>query len=215
VPDPSAPVDPSAYAPQSFAPGLLLDPQNQALINAGAAQIVGASMRNNAGLPDPQLAVSALDVGAAPDLSAAFSDPAYSKLLSGTHPGQRYTMARDVPPAGDDVFTMSQHNWGAYWDRVRKADGADAQFKSLGFVPVANVGWLNAVKGSDPGSVRRWQAFLNHTGFSGKADLEVSGTVSLPGRELVLSGARGGQAHLWGSKHANRWAEYPSRCARA
>jgi hypothetical protein len=38
------------------------------------------------------------------------------------------------------------------------------------------------------------------------ADLEVSGTVSLPGRELAISGARGGQAHLWGSKHANRWA---------
>jgi hypothetical protein len=38
------------------------------------------------------------------------------------------------------------------------------------------------------------------------ADLAVSGTVSLPGRELVLGGARGGQAHLWGSKHANRWA---------
>src|SRR2546423_3383183 len=37
-------------------------------------------------------------------------------------------------------------------------------------------------------------------------DLEVSGTVSVPGRELALSGARGGQAHLWGSKHANRWA---------
>ena len=26
------------------------------------------------------------------------------------------------------------------------------------------------------------------------------------GRELVLEGARGGQAHLWGSKHAARWA---------
>jgi hypothetical protein len=38
------------------------------------------------------------------------------------------------------------------------------------------------------------------------ADLEVSGTVVLPGRELTLDGARGGQAHLWGSKHAARWA---------
>jgi hypothetical protein len=38
------------------------------------------------------------------------------------------------------------------------------------------------------------------------ADLSIDGTVSFGGRELALSGARGGQAHLWGSKHANRWA---------
>jgi hypothetical protein len=37
-------------------------------------------------------------------------------------------------------------------------------------------------------------------------DLEVSGKVADAGGELVLDGARGGQAHLWGSKHANRWA---------
>lgn len=38
------------------------------------------------------------------------------------------------------------------------------------------------------------------------ADLEVSGTASIRGREVRLDGARGGQAHLWGSKHASRWA---------
>ena len=36
-------------------------------------------------------------------------------------------------------------------------------------------------------------------------DLAVSGTVRFADRELVLEGARGGQAHLWGSKHASRW----------
>ena len=36
-------------------------------------------------------------------------------------------------------------------------------------------------------------------------DLAVSGTVGYAGRELVLEGVRGGQAHLWGSKHAARW----------
>jgi hypothetical protein len=37
-------------------------------------------------------------------------------------------------------------------------------------------------------------------------DVEVSGTVSLGGRRIEVSAARGGQAHLWGSKHASRWA---------
>jgi hypothetical protein len=36
---------------------------------------------------------------------------------------------------------------------------------------------------------------------------EVEGTVSFPGHDgLRLDGARGNQAHLWGSKHATRWA---------
>jgi hypothetical protein len=38
------------------------------------------------------------------------------------------------------------------------------------------------------------------------ADLSIDGTVSFGGRDLTLTGARGGQAHLWGSKHAGRWA---------
>ena len=38
------------------------------------------------------------------------------------------------------------------------------------------------------------------------ADLTIDGTVSFGGRELTLQGARGGQAHLWGSKHAARGA---------
>ena len=37
-------------------------------------------------------------------------------------------------------------------------------------------------------------------------DLEISGSLLCDGRELRLEGARGGQAHLWGSKHASRWA---------
>lgn len=38
------------------------------------------------------------------------------------------------------------------------------------------------------------------------ADLTVEGTVSLAGETLTLTEARGGQAHLWGRKHANSWA---------
>jgi hypothetical protein len=38
------------------------------------------------------------------------------------------------------------------------------------------------------------------------ADVAVSGRVQFDGRELHLDGTRGGQAHIWGSKHATRWA---------
>jgi hypothetical protein len=37
-------------------------------------------------------------------------------------------------------------------------------------------------------------------------DVAVSGTVRAGDRELRLDGVHGGQAHLWGSKHASRWA---------
>jgi hypothetical protein len=37
-------------------------------------------------------------------------------------------------------------------------------------------------------------------------DVEVSGTIDIDGRSLDIAGARGGQAHLWGQKHASRWA---------
>lgn len=39
-----------------------------------------------------------------------------------------------------------------------------------------------------------------------QADVDVGGTLAFAGREIELAGARGGQAHLWGSKHAARWA---------
>ncbi|MEX0993028.1 MAG: hypothetical protein WDZ37_03435 [Solirubrobacterales bacterium] len=37
-------------------------------------------------------------------------------------------------------------------------------------------------------------------------DLVIEGTIDINGRKVEISGAHGGQAHLWGSKHAARWA---------
>ena len=37
------------------------------------------------------------------------------------------------------------------------------------------------------------------------ADLTIDGTIELGGERLELRGAKGGQAHLWGSKHAASW----------
>jgi hypothetical protein len=37
-------------------------------------------------------------------------------------------------------------------------------------------------------------------------DLQIRGTIEIGDRRLDVTGARAGQAHLWGSKHATRWA---------
>lgn len=37
-------------------------------------------------------------------------------------------------------------------------------------------------------------------------DVAVTGTLRFGGRTLTLDGARGAQTHLWGTKHATRWA---------
>ena len=38
------------------------------------------------------------------------------------------------------------------------------------------------------------------------ADLSIDGQLTYAGERIAVSGARGGQAHLWGSKHARSWA---------
>lgn len=38
------------------------------------------------------------------------------------------------------------------------------------------------------------------------ADVAIEGSVAFGDRRIELHGARGGQAHLWGSKHASSWA---------
>ncbi len=37
-------------------------------------------------------------------------------------------------------------------------------------------------------------------------DLEIGGTIDINGRRVEMVGVRGGQAHLWGTKHAQSWA---------
>jgi hypothetical protein len=39
-----------------------------------------------------------------------------------------------------------------------------------------------------------------------QADVAVDGTVEVAGERLALAGVRGGQAHLWGTKHAKSWS---------
>jgi hypothetical protein len=41
---------------------------------------------------------------------------------------------------------------------------------------------------------------------SPNVDIAISGTITVDGQRFTLAGARGGQTHLWGRKHANAWA---------
>jgi hypothetical protein len=38
------------------------------------------------------------------------------------------------------------------------------------------------------------------------ADVAIDGSITIEGERIELTGVRGGQAHLWGSKHASSWA---------
>jgi hypothetical protein len=37
-------------------------------------------------------------------------------------------------------------------------------------------------------------------------DVEINGRIAMNGRTIEINGVHGGQAHLWGGKHATRWA---------
>jgi hypothetical protein len=62
------------------------------------------------------------------------------------------------------------------------------------------------------GAYRHVHPVLEHAGIAKTvltlphADVGVSGMLRIGDRELTLDGARAGQAHLWGTKHASRWA---------
>lgn len=64
---------------------------------------------------------------------------------------------------------------------------------------------------SSPASYQHVDPLLRRSGMARTVltlphpDLAPQGTVDVRGRELRLRDARGGQAHLWGSKHAARW----------
>jgi hypothetical protein len=65
---------------------------------------------------------------------------------------------------------------------------------------------------SAPGSYEHVHPLLRRAGVAQTvlvlphADLSIDGNVGLPDERLEISGAHGGQAHLWGSKHARSWA---------
>lgn len=104
-------------------------------------------------------------------------------------------------------------------DRLRQSAGpfslelADASLTDRGMAgAIDDVGWELTWEPAGEGC-EHVHPLLRRAGIAKTVltlphpDLGVEGTLTLPGgRRLELSGARGGQAHLWGTKHAARWA---------
>jgi hypothetical protein len=142
-------------------------------------------------------------VGHGEDPTCALWLMAMDPRAGGAQPGDRGLLARKATlpisalQCGDDPFRLSI---------------GDATLDDRGMAgAIEDVSWqlrwepsLHAYRHVHPvlqrARVAKTVLLLPH------ADLAVSGTVSLAGRDLQLDGARAGQAHVWGSKHAARWA---------
>jgi hypothetical protein len=164
-----------------------ITPSNLAVINSSANLMVGSAINAYGGLPDPRLSANAIATGAATDVTNAILDPSTAGLTAATPVGQVPNLSSlasgPVPQATGQPYVMSKSDWASYQSRVKAMSGTDAQWKSLGSIPTANLDWLKATEGSSASTVKKWQAYLNQTGFgqvvqgqSGKTtNLEVSG----------------------------------------
>lgn len=111
--------------------------------------------------------------------------------------GRKLTRAATELTAGDSPFEL----------RIGDSILTDTGMKG-GFEDVAwDLRWNPSVPAVEPvhpflrrAKLAKTVLVLPHPAFA------LEGTASWSGRTIELSGARGGQAHLWGSKHANRWA---------
>jgi hypothetical protein len=151
------------------------------------------------------------------------TDPA-----TGTGLWIRYTMVAPLPETGDEatcsLWFLAMPTDGApvgrkaSWpvDRLRvdgnpftlrldearlTGDAAAGAFEDVAW----DLRWTPNGRGI--GMVHPTVARLAKTKFTvPQVDLAIDGEVSFAGRTLPLAGARAGQAHLWGTKHASRWA---------
>jgi hypothetical protein len=86
-------------------------------------------------------------------------------------------------------------------DATLREDGATGAFEDVAW----DLRWRPEARGIS--MVHPAVSRLAKTKFTvPKVDLMIDGEVSFGGRLLRIGGARGGQAHLWGTKHASRWA---------
>jgi hypothetical protein len=148
----------------------------------------------------------------------------------------RYTMVAPLPETGEEAtcslwfMAMDPHNPAANVGRkvsfpVSEMTARQSPFELRIGDAVLSDGRMTGALEQDGGRCEwdlRWEPtlpsyghvhpFLRRAGiaktvlFLPHPDVGVSGRVAWDARELDIAAARGGQAHLWGSKHATRWA---------
>ncbi len=144
----------------------------------------------------------------------------------------RYTMVAPVPATGEPataalwLLVMDPHGEGTILARKATFPIAELHAQAdpfelrIGAATLSDRGMRGAI--DDVAWDLRWEpcrrsyehvdGLLRRSGLAKTvlvlphADLRIDGSVTLPGEQLELAGARGGQAHLWGSKHASSWA---------
>ena len=137
-----------------------------------AGQMIRASAAGYGTSVDPQLATEAMLTGSTPAVSSALAsgDPALQKTLLAQPIGQsQFTQLGAPPPTAltNDPFTFDPKQ---YQQALQQSDPNLNTFKSMGAMPMANMGWYQSVLNGDPNSVKKWQQFLSNNGFYGAYD---------------------------------------------
>jgi hypothetical protein len=122
------------------------------------------------------------------------SDPARNVGLKGTWPAAR--LAAGAEPFRLEVAGSTLDDHGAAG--TVEQDGRRAAWELRWAPRLPAYGHVHPLLRR--ARIAKTVLFLPHP------DIEISGWIEWEGRRLDLAGARGGQAHLWGSKHAQRWA---------
>ena len=111
--------------------------------------------------------------------------------------GRKHTRPATALQASADPFELR------IGDAVLTDGGMTGGFDDVSW----DLSWDPSVPAAEPvhpllrrAKIAKTILLLPHPAFA------LEGTVTFDGRTLELDGARGGQAHLWGSKHATRWA---------
>jgi hypothetical protein len=148
----------------------------------------------------------------------------------------RYTMVAPLPETGGEstcslwFCAMDRRDPSANVGRkvsfpIAELDAQRAPFRlRLGAAWLSDEGMVGAIQDGGPRAAwdLQWRPSLDAYGhvhpllraakvaktvlFLPHPSIDISGTVELGERRFELSRVRGGQAHLWGSKHAARWA---------
>lgn len=112
---------------------------------------------------------------------------------------------------GGEVFARKTTHASAVagGDTLRYGDAELGDTWTRGSVPDASwdLSWTPRLPMAEPVHPLLARARIAKTVFTvPHPDVLVSGTLAFGGRTLQVDAAKGGQAHLWGSKHAQRWA---------